>query len=55
MKGILKLLLSDFKYYRRKQGGTWFLITFPHYNSTPIWIDVLPTDGAIILKVEHYG
>ena len=55
MKDILKLILSDFKWYRRKQGGTWFLIAFPHYNSTPIWIDVLPTDGAIILKVEHYG
>jgi len=55
MRDLIKLLLSDFKYYKRKKGGTWFLIAFPHYNSAPIWIDVLPNNGAIILNVEHYG
>jgi hypothetical protein len=56
MKSIFKLLLSDFKWYRRKQGGTWYLIAFPNPNSTAIWTQLTPHPlCGIILKVEKYG
>jgi hypothetical protein len=56
MKGILRLLLSDFKYYRKKKGGTWYLITFPHPNSVAIWTQVPPHPyyNKMILKIEKY-
>jgi hypothetical protein len=55
MRDIIKLILSDFKWYRRRQGGIWFLIAFPHYNSKPMWIDRMPTSkGIYLLKFEKY-
>lgn len=56
MKDLFKLFLSDFKYYRRKQGGTWYLITFPHPNSVTIWVQIPPHKycNMIMLKVEKY-
>ena len=57
MKDILKLILSDFKWYRRRQGGTWYLITFPHPNSVAVWMQIPAHNyyNMIMLKVENYG
>lgn len=57
MKGIIKLILSDFKWYRKKKGGTWYLITFPDPNAVIVWVQIPPYDyyNVIMLNVERYG
>jgi len=56
MKDLFKLFLSEFKYYRKKKGGTWYLITFPHPNAVAIWVQIAPHRyyNMIMLKVEKY-
>jgi hypothetical protein len=56
MRDILKLILSDLKWYRRKRGGTWYLMAFPHPNSVAIWINIHPHPSyyKMMLKVEKY-
>lgn len=55
MKDALKLLLSDFKFYRKRKGGVWYELAIPHHNAVTFWTDVNPsTRGLMILSIEIY-
>lgn len=61
MKSILKLFLSDFKFYRKKQGGTWYRLATPNPDSVIFWTQLPPDDDELdegellILDIEYHG
>jgi hypothetical protein len=50
-------ILSEFKWYRRRKGGSWYRVIDPAdaggmHSPTPFWTQ--EPDNLDVLKEEHY-
>lgn len=48
-------ILSEFKFYRKKKGGIWYLTKEHDYGGDwTEWVNKKPSEGVYVDKIEDY-
>ncbi|GAX38617.1 hypothetical protein [Nodularia sp. NIES-3585] len=55
MQLLLDLTFSNYRWYRRLRGNTWWQVEIPLFDDHKIfWVRHMPEDKCCILQTEQY-